>query len=200
MEKVEARELALAAGLLGIGALVIVLVVFALNAQRQGAGMARGVGIIGVAAQQENAKENATVYFDAGHDYVYEVRDGKVSAVIAQAPSSYPFAFACGAFVRNGSSVNNPLIQGDILFQEYPRGNSYPTWNRVTGEYLEISSLDDLNLDVASASPASIADTATAVSMEKESCVDMTAGASIVAIGSFVTFGVLSFVSSRRRH
>ena len=198
MKKIETKELFLAAGVLSVVALVLVLIVFTLNTQREGAGVARGVGIIGVAAEQENATENETTYFDAGHDYVYEVRGGEVSAVVARAPAAYPFAFACGAFVKNGSSVNNPLIQGDVLFQQYPRGNSYPTWNRVTGEYREIVSLDELDLDVASAAPASINDAATAISVQKESCVDMTAGASIVAIGSFIIFGVLSFMSSRR--
>lgn len=198
MKKLETKEIFLAVGALSAVALVIVLMVFVLNAQREGVGISRGVGIVGVAAEQENAAENETTYFDAGHEYVYEMRDGEVSAVIARTPSIYPFAFACGTFVKNGLSVNNPLIQGDILFQEYPRGNTYPTWNRVTGEYREVASLDLLDLDVASAVPVSISNSAEMISMQKESCINMTAGASIVAVGSFMLFGIIAFVSSRR--
>lgn len=193
----------LACTMASVVVLAIILVAFMLNAKADGPVVGRGVGIIGGMAAQENAKEGDAAYFDAGHGYMYEVEDGEVRSVMAYSRSSYPFAFACGANVMNGSSVNSPLAQGDFLFATYPFGldesdQVYPTWNRSTGEYQEVRDVAALGLSAALATPVTPEDlTGDQLSVQKESCIEMTAGASIVIVLFFVGFLVTWFATRK---
>lgn len=200
MKEQRPRDIFLAGGLLGAAALVMILFVFFINARRHETGFARGVGIIGVAAEQQNALENETTYVDAGHEYVYALRQGYIDSLVARTASSYPFAFACGRFISDGNFLNAPLRKyGDIVFQEYPRGGVYPTWNASNGEYQEVDSLESLHISIDQSSIISPSDiTGASVDMQKESCIDMTAGASLVTIASLLVFGVLSIIASVR--
>ena len=130
---------------------------------------------------------------------MYEVVDGEVRAVIAYTPSPYPLSFACGSNRMNGSSVNSPLVQGDILFASYSFGldetnKVYPTWNRVTGEYKMLPALSEMNLDSTLARPVAVSDiTGGVISVEKESCLIMSFAALIVIALCFVGFCVALF-------
>ncbi|NBS41698.1 hypothetical protein EBS80_03475 [bacterium] len=190
------RQLLHAFGLMGTACLLLILAVFTFGFKNDGPIVARGAGIIGGMASRENAKEHRA-YYDAGHGYMYQVESGVVTAVIAQAPSSYPFRFACGTVVPNGSSINFPQRQGDILFSAYPiqdgAGESYPTWNRLTGEYALVADLGDLgtgaNADTELA--AAEIEQAARIRVQNESCLTMSVAASIVAFGSFLAAGLL---------
>lgn len=198
MQKLNTKEALLACAMASAAILVLILIIFTLNFRSQKATFTRSLGSVGVLAAQENAKEQALTYYDAGHNYVYQVENGTVTAVMAYAPSHYPFAFACGSSIKVGNSVNLPLMQGDVLFQEYPRGNVYPTWNKTTGVYKEISNLSEMNLSVSSAKPVSLTGITTLVAIQKESCLTMTAGASIVTIGFLIAYGAIAMNFVRR--
>jgi hypothetical protein len=203
MKKSKLSDIFLVCAMASGAILVLILIVFILNFKTEGPVVARGVGIVGGMAAQQNANENSRSYFDAGHGYMYQVEDGAVTAVMAYAPSSYPFAFACGSAIMNGSSVNAPLVQGEVLFATYPFGldpstQVYPTWNRVTGEYRQIASLDDMGLDPARAQPVLLSDvTGNRIAVEKESCLTMSVAASIVTLLCLLGFGVALIVQRK---
>ncbi|MFH1089340.1 MAG: hypothetical protein V1716_02870 [Candidatus Uhrbacteria bacterium] len=200
MNKKSFYEVFLVFSLLSLGILVMILIIFRLNLQKSGSTVTGGVGAIGSRVAQENTWENNKMYFEAGYGFAYEVEAGQVTAVMAFSSANYPFAFACGTSIKVGSSVNYPLVQGDILFQEFPREGVYPTWNRVTGEYKEIVDLAEMNLDVQKANPLPVSEvTGKTIAMQKEACLTSSLGASIVFIISLIGLAVSFFLFKKNK-
>ena len=164
----------------------LVLCVFAFNVRNTSGYRNRLVNM----ALAENGKKT-NLSFKVNDKYMFDVENKNDEdypdsvSVTKYSKSHYLFAFACGTNIFEGDTISDPYHEGDYFYSEGVKDGEYFLLNVATAEYKANVTLSELTAFGLSVDPSKKVTKSYVlahpelfpkISMQKESCLDMTLG------------------------